>query len=304
VPFLSLLLLGTWVLIFWKPTLNGQLLQLEYGRVALAFATGMLLAQSGWVTQTLFQNPLVEPNIIGISAGASLGAVLASLWVPYAWMFIWMPVCAFSGGLLISLLVYWLAVRKGLEHAGLTLLIGISCSMLIQALIMLARHMLPPASLQWYDHWLVGTLVDRAPSVQWGMIVLALLLHALFQTQAKRLHLLLLGDKQAHFLGVHVHQVKLLCLMAVALGTSFSVATCGYIGFVGLLVPNVVRHWAWSSTAQALTAVGFLGGMLLVLADWVASQVMAPAELPVGLMTALIGTPLFVTLIYVQRQVR
>lgn len=277
------------------------LLHLRLPRVLLAFLVGAGLGVSGAVLQALVRNPLADPYLLGLSGGAGLGAVLAiALATPSPWV---VPVSAFGGALAAVALVYRLSVVVGrrldpriLLLAGVV--VGAFAGALMSAIIVLA----PADQLRNAFLWLLGgfgaaSWQSLLVFASYGAIPLLVLL-----TQARRLDLLSLGEEPAQFLGADVERTKRVVYLAASLLTAAAVAVSGVIGFVGLVVPHAVRRLVGTLHATLLPAVILASGAFLVIADLLARTVVAPIELPVGVVTALVGVPLFAVLL--RRSVR
>lgn len=270
--------------------------QLRVPRVLLAFLVGGGLGVTGAALQALVRNPLADPYLLGLSGGAGLGAVAAiALNTGAAWA---VPLAAFAGALAAVALVYRLAVVSGRRLDPRVLLlagvvVGAFAAAIMSAIIVLSdAPQLRNAIL-----WLLGGL----GSASWDALLLLSLysvvpLAALWFV-ARQLDLLALGEETAAHLGADPERLKRTVYLAASLLTAASVATCGIIGFVGLVIPHAVRR-AWTPLHRILVPASFLaGGAFLVLADALARTVLRPVELPVGVVTALVGVPLFAVLL-------
>jgi len=267
-------------------------------RLLLAMLVGAALAQSGAVMQGFFQNPMADPYIVGVSAGAALGASLAARWGLDLWVLgvNGMAACAFLGALLVTAAVYGLSVRGGRLPVTVVLLTGVAlgslASSLTSFLIISSQR-----DLHQILFWLMGGLAARRwdhVRMAWPPIVAAIVFVQFF---ARDLNIILQGEETAQHLGVSVEPVKRILLVLSALLAAAAVSVSGLIGFVGLIVPHVVRLLV-GPDHRRLFPLSVLGGaLLLVAADLVARTVMAPAELPVGIVTALLGGPFFLWLL-------
>lgn len=277
------------------------LLQLRLPRVILAFLVGAGLGVSGAVLQALVRNPLADPYLLGLSGGAGLGAVLAiALATPSPWV---IPVAAFVGALTAVALVYRLSVVAGRRLDPRILLlsgvvVGAFAGALMSAVIVLA----PADELRNAFLWLLGGF----GAASWQAVVIFVGYGAIpflvLLTQSRRLDLLSLGEEPAQFLGADVERTKRIVYLAASLLTAAAVAVSGVIGFVGLVVPHAVRRLMGTLHATLLPAVILASGAFLVIADLLARTVVAPIDLPVGVVTALVGVPLFAILL--RRSVR
>lgn len=274
---------------------RAAVLHIRLPRVLLALLVGAALAQAGAALQGLFRNPLAEPGLVGVSSGAALAAVavIVLLEAP-AWL---LPAAAFAGGLAAAAAVARIAHSGGYTRVATMLLAGLALNALAGAGIGFLSFVADDAALRTLSFWMFGSLGKAG----WPEIALAapLLLAALLliPREARALDALLLGEAEAAHLGVDVEAVKrrllLLCVLAVAV----SVSLAGIIGFVGLVVPQLLRLWAGPGHRLLLPASAWLGALLLVLADLAARTMLAPVELPIGVLTALVGAPFFLALI-------
>lgn len=272
--------------------------ELRLPRTAMALLTGGALAMSGAVFQALVRNPLAEPYILGVSGGAAVGATLAvglglARGAPGA-----VPLAALVGALGAILLVFRIAgrVSRGLDTRVL-LLAGVVLGAFFNAVIVLLLSFANIESFRSAIFWLMGS-VEFAT---WGQTALlaAYLLPSLILILglARPLNLLAGGEETALYLGVRVERVKTVAYLVTSLMVAATVALCGVIGFVGLVIPHALRL-LWSSDHRLLLPGSFLaGGTFLLLADTVARTVVAPGELPIGVITALVGVPVFVVLL-------
>lgn len=279
-------------------------LTIRLPRVLLAVLTGMALAVSGVVMQGLFRNPLADPGLLGISSGAGL-AVALSVVLPVSLpplLALWLPsLAAFAGSLVVMLLIFSFS-RLAQGQLARLLLVGIAINALCGAAVGVLSWLSNDQQLRQLSLWGMGSLTGA----QWpSLLVCALLIVPallLVQTRARRLNLLQLGEEDAHYMGVDVKrtQRQLLVLSALLVGTA--VAVSGIIGFVGLVVPHVMRFCLGSDHRWLLPGAALAGAILLLLADTLARTVVIPAEMPVGLLTSLLGGPWFLWLILRQQR--
>lgn len=269
-------------------------------RTLLAMAVGATLAQCGAVMQGLFRNPLADPGIIGVSSGAALGAALCIVLLPNASPLM-IPICAFTLGLITTLVVYRLANGPTGTSVVLLLLSGVAIAALAGAGIGVLTYLANDTTLRDLTLWQMGTIAGA----QWIYVCLSLATLALlswrFRLDATALNALLLGEAEARHLGIDVDRLKLRLILLCALGVGVSVAATGIIGFIGLVVPHLVRMMLGPDHKQLLPTSALLGAALLALADIGARAFLPPAELPVGLVTALLGAPFFIYLLLQQR---
>jgi iron complex transport system permease protein len=264
---------------------------LRLPRALAGFATGGSLALAGALLQVLLRNPLADPYVMGVSGGAAVGALAAMLFGAAAWL---TPVGAFGGGFLSTIMVFGLARGAGAWSPTRLLLTGVIVAAGWGAVVALLLSLAPEAQLRGMLFWLIGDL--SSPPAPWlALAVLALGVIAALPF-ARDLNALSRGETAAAALGVSKHLPWLIFALA-ALLTAVAVTTAGAIGFVGLIVPHAVRLVLGNDQRIVLPASALAGGALLLIADTLARQVVAPAQLPVGVITALIGVPLFLLLL-------
>lgn len=276
---------------------------LRWPRTLLALFIGALLAICGAVTQGLFRNPLADPGIIGVSSGAGLGAALAIVIFPVSFSAFATPVAAFVGGLVTSLLVYRLAQSsQGNTSVLILLLAGVAVAAFTGAVIGFLTFIANDQALRDLTLWGMGSLNGATPFMLWLCAGCCLCLILFYQYYAKALNALLLGEAEAAHLGIHTEQLKRQLIIATAIGIGIAVSASGIIGFISLVVPHLIRMTLGPDHTRLLPLSAIAGAALLLLADVGARVWLAPAELPVGLVTALIGAPFFVFLLLQQRQ--
>jgi len=276
------------------------LMDVRLPRVLLGALVGAALAVSGAVMQGLFRNPLADPGIVGVSAGAGLGAasmivlgttalapVVAVLGI-YA-----LPLAAFFGGLLTTFTLYRIGTRGGMTSVATMLLAGIALSALAGAATGLLVYIASDQQLRDLNFWALGSLAGAnwQKILAAGPIIAVVLVGVPFL--AHGLNGLVLGEAAAGHLGIRVQRLKRVAIVAVAAATGASVAVSGGIGFVGIVVPHLLRLTIGPDHRFLLPACALLGGSLLILADTVSRTIVAPAELPIGILTALAGAPFF-----------
>ncbi|HEV2306327.1 MAG TPA: iron ABC transporter permease [Candidatus Acidoferrales bacterium] len=268
---------------------------LRLPRIALGILVGAALSVSGASFQALLRNPLADPYVLGVSSGAALGAIFSLAWFPREpWT---MQALAFVGALVTIAAVYFLGRRGGQLDSTTLLLAGIVAASFLSAIIMFLMTTLSGRDLRGMAFWLMGDLAT-APAVRLGFLFLVLLLTiGAIYTTASDLNLILTGEQEARHLGVNVPRVKLVVYVGASLLTGLAVSVSGAIGYVGLLIPHVIRM-IFGSDYRLLIPASALGGAIAVtLADTLARTIVAPTELPVGAMTAAIGAPVFIYLL-------
>lgn len=292
----------------WNAPLEDMLwqvwLNIRLPRVLLAIIIGMALAISGAMMQGLFRNPLADPTLLGMSSGASLSVVLVivlPLTLAPTLMLYSHMIAAFAGSLLISFIIYQLS-RRGQSTRSRLLLAGIGINALCFSLVGLLSYLSTDQQLRQFTLWSMGSLAQA----QWPALIAAasviLVVILLSLKLAGSLNLLQLGDEEAHYLGTDVAKIKrhLLLLNSVLIGCC--VAVSGIIGFIGLVVPHLVRLILGADHRWLLPCSALSGACLLLVADTLARILAAPAEIPVGILTSLIGSPYFLWLLLRQRE--
>jgi len=268
------------------------LLDLRLGRASSAFVTGAALALAGVMMQALVRNPLADPYVLGVSAGAAVGALAALLFGAALWM---VDAGALAGAVGISLLLYLLARRDlGGAHTGqpgVLLLTGVVLASACMALVTLMLSVAPESRLRGMVFWMIGDLAGSSwRLLPWIVLAGALLL---VMRRARALNVMALHADAAVTLGVNVAGLRRFLFLCSGLLTACAVTTGGSIGFVGLVVPHACRHAFGPDHRILLPAAALAGGGFLVLADTLARTVLAPQQLPVGVLTSLIGVPVF-----------
>lgn len=273
-------------------------------RTIMGALVGAALAVSGATMQSLFRNPLADPGLVGVSAGAALAAVTvivlgvpASLAMFGVTTFGLLPPAAFAGGLLTTLLLYGISTRQGRTSTATMLLAGIAMGALASAMIGVLVFISTDQQLRDLTFWNLGSLAG-ATWIKCAAI-LPFILPALILSRvlANGLNGLLLGEGQALHVGINVQRTKLLAVFLVAMAVGASVAVSGTIGFVGIVVPHILRLIIGPDNRYLLPACMLLGAILLLGADMLSRIVVSPAELPIGIVTAVLGGPFFLWLL-------
>jgi iron complex transport system permease protein len=279
------------------------LAQIRMPRTLLGLAVGMVLALCGVAMQGLFRNPLADPGLVGVSSGAALGAAVAIVGgaafggLPEAFAPYLLSACAFVGGLLVTALVYRLGRRDGQTNVATMLLAGIALTALAGASIGLFTYLADDATLRTLTFWNLGSLNGASYARLWPLLLATLAVALWLPRRARALNALLLGESEARHLGFDVERLKRELVFCTALGVGAAVAAAGLIGFIGLVVPHLMRLLVGPDHRLLLPASALAGASLLLLADLVARLALAPAELPIGIVTALIGAPFFLYLL-------
>ncbi|KAE9540380.1 iron ABC transporter permease [Ursidibacter maritimus] len=279
-------------------------LNIRVPRILLAVVVGLALAVSGTIFQGLFHNPMADPALIGVNSGAAL-AVGISIMLPsllpsnlglYSTM-----IAAFIGSVIVSSLIYFLSYRSQASVTKL-LLAGIAVNALCFSIVGILTYISNDQQLRQFSLWSMGSLGQA----QWEPVIIAscvILLTACYAlTLANKLNLLQLGDEEAHYLGVNVIRLKKQLILLGALLVGASVAVSGAIGFIGLVIPHLVRFKFGADHRWVLPASALCGAILLLVADTLARTMVSPAELPVGMLTSFIGAPYFLWLVIRYRE--
>ena len=279
--------------------------QIRLPRALLAGLVGALLAISGAAMQGLFRNPLADPSLIGVTAGASLGASLmiagVGAWTSGLTALTLVSVGAFIGGMLAVLVVYRLANSENGTSVATMLLAGIAITALAGAMSNVLELFSSNEVLRRLSLWRMGGL-DGADYQRVAVAcVICLATFWLLPRYSSALNALLLGESEARYLGIKVEQTKTVIVLVVAIAVGASVALAGTIAFVGLVVPHIIRLLIGPDHRYLLPASAIAGAVLLIGSDIVARTLIAPTELPVGIVTACIGVPFFVSLLHRRR---
>jgi iron complex transport system permease protein len=266
-------------------------------RVMLAVMVGAGLAISGAVLQGIFRNPLADPSIIGVSSGAAFGAVTAIVIGGTPFGLMTTPIAAFAGGIVTTLVVWTLSRRNGRVDTVTLILVGIALNSMIGAGMGMLNYIADDEQLRAVVFWSMGSLGGATWRNNLAVLPLVALGILVLPRKAGGLNLLVLGEREARHLGVNVDRTRLLLILVVALTTGAAVAFAGIIGFVGLIVPHLIRLVAGPDHRVLLPASALAGAALLVLTDLIARTIASPAELPIGVVTALLGAPFFLFLL-------
>ena len=280
--------------------------EIRLPRVLLAATVGAILALSGAAMQGLFRNPLADPSLIGVTAGASLGAALAivaaGLSVSSEFQLPLISFGAFAGGLLAVIVVYRLATSPNGTSVATMLLAGIAITALAGALGGLLEFQANNDMLRRISLWKMGA-IDSASYPRLTLASATCLVLALTIPRfAHALDAMLLGESEARHLGINTDKVKRTLVILVALGVGVCVALAGTIAFVGLVVPHLIRLLIGPAHQSLLPASALAGALLLILADTISRTLLAPAEIPVGIITAILGVPFFIALLRQRHQ--
>ncbi|HDT1126492.1 TPA: iron ABC transporter permease [Morganella morganii subsp. morganii] len=275
-------------------------LSVRLPRIVLAVLVGMALATAGVLLQGLFRNPLADPGLLGISSGAAVAVALGIVFIaPYlsgAVTLYLHIITAFSGALCISGLIFLLNRRR--QPLLRLLLCGIAVNAISMSFVGVLNYLSDDKELRQFSLWMMGSTGHISWTLLLPAIVLALpVFYAAFRL-ARPLDIIQLGEEEAHYAGVNVHRTQQGVLLVSALLTGIAVALSGIIGFIGLVIPHLMRMiFGWHHRLLLVTSA-LAGALLLLLSDTLARTLVVPAEIPVGLLTGLLGAPYFLWLIF------
>jgi iron complex transport system permease protein len=298
------LLQGLGIHTAWAPdvTIDLGLWNVRFPRIVMAMVVGAALAVAGAVMQAIFGNPLAEPGVVGVSSGSALGASIAIVAGLAAFGDWTIAAMAFAGALLATLLVYGIARANGRTEVVTLLLTGIAVNAFAGAGVALTLFAADAASREQIIFWQLGSLSGSL----WREVLIVLVATVtgtvIATALGRRYDLLALGERNARHLGVDVERLRIGSIVLVAVLTGAAVAFVGIIAFVGLIVPHIVRMVLGPSHRALIVTSAFGGALLLVLADLLARTLVPGGELPIGLLTSLIGGPFFLVLLWQQRR--
>lgn len=268
--------------------------EIRLPRILMAILIGMMLSSSGVVVQAVFQNPLADPYIIGIAASATFGAVVAYILKLPDLMY---GILAFFSCILSTFIIFKISNKNGKVNITTLLIVGIAVSSFIGAFTSFSMYMIGEESFK-ITMWLMGYL-GNATWKKVLMLIFPLIFSMIFfYLQRTQLDALLSGDEEAHSLGVDVQKLKIKVLSVSALVVAFSVAFSGMIGFVGLIIPHAIRMITGPSNSKLLPNAALAGGFFLLICDTIGRMVLAPIEIPIGVVTAFFGAPFFLYLAF------
>ncbi|MDQ3665253.1 MAG: iron ABC transporter permease [Acidobacteriota bacterium] len=276
-------------------TQRAILFDIRLPRILLAVTVGASLAAAGASYQALLRNALAEPFLLGISNGAAVGTMVALVFFDSnEWT---RPVMAFAGALGATFLVYRLARGRAGASPERLILAGVIVMTFQSSVIVFITTLMDATRIRSFTFWLLGDLSQAASGSLWLAVVSTIAGVAALTFRARQLNLLMLGERDAFDLGVEVERVRLQVFLAASLLVGVSVALSGSVGYVGLVVPHLVRMSTSGDSRLTIPAAALTGASFVVVADTLARTVIAPRELPVGAITALIGAPLFIYLL-------
>ncbi|MBA4122636.1 MAG: iron ABC transporter permease [Acidobacteria bacterium] len=302
--FLSLLLtifiaslLGSEKLSFFELNESQQaiLFDIRLPRILVGATIGASLAVAGASLQSLLRNPLAEPYLLGVSNGAALGTMLA--FVFFAQIEFARPIMAFAGASLATFAVYQMAKSRAGMNTERLVLSGVIVTTFLSSIIVLLTSLLDAAKLRSFTFWLLGDLSQATKNGFYLTLIVAMLGTIILNSQAKALNLMMIGERDAFDFGVEVKKTRLIVFGTASALVGISVAASGSVGYVGLIVPHLVRLAIGSDNRLVVPFSAMVGAIFVVSADTIARVAIAPRELPVGAITALVGAPLFIYLL-------
>jgi iron complex transport system permease protein len=278
--------------------------QLRAPRMVMGLLAGAMLAVAGGTYQGVFRNPLADPYLLGVAAGAGLGATFAIVDIGHGLSTpTWTPVLAFVGAMAAVTVTWLIGGRSMRTGVGTLILAGVAVASLLTSAQTFLQQQSSAGSITRVYIWLLGSLA----SVGWGSVTLVLpyvlVCIAVCLAAGRALDVMSVGEDESRSLGVPVRRIRFVVIAASSLGTAAIVSAVGLIGFVGIIVPHIVRLLVGTSYRRILPISVLFGAAFLVVADTIARTVIAPSELPLGVVTALVGAPVFVVILSLRRPV-
>ncbi|MEV9477855.1 FecCD family ABC transporter permease [Aliarcobacter butzleri] len=286
------------------------IMDIRLPRIILAVLVGIAFGISGAMMQTLFKNPLADPGLIGVSAGASAGVVIFMLFGNFLPNFLYdgflsylyLPFSAFLGAIVTIFIIYKLSTVYNKVAVTVMLLAGIAINAMLGAIVGLFTYLSTEEELKSFTFWTMGSLADGNIKVIFTLIPIVLTTYLFAHNKKVELNLMLLGEDEAKNSGVNTEKLKKMIILFVSLSIGASVAFCGIIGFIGLVVPHIARLIVGSNHKFFIPLSAILGAFVLLWADSLSRTIIAPAELPIGIITAILGAPFFLWLLLKNRQ--
>ena len=277
-------------------------------RILMGIIVGVALGISGAILQGLFRNPLIDPGFIGVSSGAAIGAMFVIMFSQLIaiennfYVQFLLPVFAMSGGLVTTILVYKMSQMSGKTNIMAMLLSGIAVNAFSGSIIGFLVYRASDMELRSFTFWTLGSLDNSnwlIVSIAFILILIPLIISIRLR---KKLDVFMLGDAEAGYLGLNIERLKKKIILIAALMVGTTVAFCGMIGFIGLVTPHLVRLIMGPSHKTLIFGSAILGAIILILADFISRIIIAPAQLPIGIITSALGAPFFLWLIVSQKQ--
>lgn len=276
-----------------------SILVLRLSRIILAAVAGASLAVVGAILQGLFKNPLADPYVLGISSGAGLGAVLAIVFGLSTVIggVLSLPFFAFLGGIFTTFFVYFLSKKASRVGTEDLLLSGVIMAAILSSFIMFFVSVIETEGLHSALWWLLGNTQIYDMRLLAAVCAISIFGIAISLLLARNLNIMSLGEEEAIAMGLNVEHIKLVFFIIASLITAAVVSACGLIGFVGLIIPHITRRLVGPDHRQLIPASALCGAVFLILCDIIARRIMAPLELPIGVITAIAGGPFFILLL-------
>lgn len=271
------------------------LFDIRLPRILLGACVGASLAVAGAGLQSLLRNPLAEPYLLGVSNGAALGTMLAFTF--FTGFEFARPILAFAGAVIATITVYQMAKSRAGMNVERLVLSGVIVTTFLSSIIVLLTSLLDAAKLRSFTFWLLGDLSQATKNGFYWTLAVAVVGTIILTSQARALNLMMIGERDAFDFGVEVNKVRIVIFGTSAALVGTAVAASGSVGYVGLIVPHLVRLATGSDNRLVVPFSALAGAIFVVLADTAARTLIAPRELPVGAITALIGAPLFIYLL-------
>jgi iron complex transport system permease protein len=277
------------------PQQHAILFDIRIPRILLGATVGASLAAAGAGYQALLRNPLAEPYLLGISNGAAVGTMIALVFFSeHEWS---RPLMAFAGALVSTFAVYRLARGRTGTSPEKLILAGVIVTTFLSSAIVFITTLMDATRIRSFTFWLLGDLSGTTGELLFVALLAAIVGTIVLAANARSLNLMMLGERDAFDLGVEVGRVRLTVFLAASLLVGTSVASSGSVGYVGLVVPHLIRLSLGSDNRTVIIAAALAGALFVVIADTTARTIISPRELPVGAITALIGAPLFIYLL-------
>jgi len=274
--------------------------ELRMPRAILAFLAGCGLAVSGLILQTVTRNPLADPYLFGISSGASLGVVISIVLLGSTISLV-TPVAAFVGSLIAMLMLLMIAGRRQSQQVESMLLAGVALSFLFSSFTSLLLYHTDPQAVTAVLFWTMGSFSRAEWGTLWFPAVVIISCVMLMLAYRRQLNAMLLGDESATTLGINVNRFRLVMLVLSSLITATLVSLCGGIGFVGLMIPHIVRFFVSQGTVFGILLTAMVGGIFMIWVDVLSRIVLENQELPVGVITSAVGSLFFLSLLYFRK---
>lgn len=275
----------------------GVLAYIRIPRTLLGFAVGGSLSLAGAILQGIYRNPLVEPYTLGISGGASLGVTFFIVAELHLINILFLPLAGFVGAFVTIFLVYTLSIRKGALSVNRMLLIGVMISFISSSVMMFLMSITAVENIHGIVFWIMGSLNESNTALIWGMVALSVVCLLVAYLFVMPLNALRLGEERARHLGVNSDVIIRILFIITSLLTGACISVAGIIGFVGLVIPHIVRLWVGADYRIMLIASFLSGSVFLILCDVLARTVISPNELPIGVITGIVGGIAFIVLL-------